>query len=94
MATSKIKKINTDYVKSIHVGWTNNVYIPANRDHVAISASVPSGYQFLCWIGSSSRGTVKNSYIEFVDLPNTTLWVEDKINSSREFVAYFLYYSK
>lgn len=94
MAVSTIKKTITDNIKSIHIGWTNSVYIPANNDHVAISASVPSGYQFLCWIGSASRGTVKNSYIEFVDLPNTHLWVEDKTTSSREFVAYFLYYSK
>lgn len=93
MAVSTIKKINTDYVKDVHLGWIN-AYVPANSDHVAISAQVPSGYQFLCWVGSASRGTVKNSYIEFVDQPNTHLWVEDKTTSSREFVAYFLYYSK
>lgn len=93
MATSTIKKINTDYVKDVHLGWAH-VSIPANSDHVAISASVPSGYQFLCWVGSASRGKVKNSYIELMDQPDTILWVEDKTNSTRTFVGYFLSYLK
>lgn len=93
MATSKIKKINTDYIKDIRLGWTQ-VYIPANSDHVAISASVHSGYQFLCWVGSASRGSVKSSYIELVDQPDTVLWVENKTNSTRMFVGYFLSYLK
>lgn len=93
MAVSTIKKINTNYVKDVHLGWIN-VYIPANSDHVAISAVLYGDYQFLCWVGSASRGTVKNSYIELVDQPNTSLWVEDKVTSTRQFVVYFLSYLK
>lgn len=76
---------------TIMIGWSNTVTIPANSDHVALSWSVPNDCRFICWIGAASRGSVTNSYIEFMDLPNTTLWVENKVNYSRDFVGYFLY---
>lgn len=75
----------------IGLSWSNTVTIAPNSDRVAISASVPYGCRFICWIGAASRGNVTTSNIEFMDLPNTTLWVENKVNYSRDFVGYFLY---
>lgn len=76
---------------TLMLGWTDHVTVPANSDHVAISWSVPSDCRFLCWVGVASRGNVTGGYIEFMDLPSTTLWVENKVNYARDFVGYFLY---
>lgn len=75
----------------IGLSWTNTVTIPANSDHVAITASVPDDCRFLCWVGSSSQGNVTTSNIEYMHLPSTTIWVENKVNYARNFIAYFLY---
>lgn len=76
---------------AIMVGWSNIVTIPANSDHVALTASVPSDCRFLCWVGASSRGNATTSYIEFMDLPSTNIWVDNKVNYARDFTGYFLY---
>ena len=42
----------------------------------AISATVPSGYSFLCWLQPSTEGWIRNMYVENVFSQNSTLYVE------------------
>lgn len=42
----------------------------------AISANVPSGYSFLCWLQPSTEGWIRNMYVENVFSQNSNLYVE------------------
>ena len=48
--------------------------LEANNNHVAITAPIVTGYNFVCWAGVTSTGWVGWSNIEHYDRASTNIW--------------------
>ena len=62
---------------------------PADSDHVAVIANVPSGYSFLCWLQTISVGSVNFCYLNEPILSQCILWTDNKTDKIT-FNTYFL----
>ena len=86
MSTSAIQKT----IHELKV-VTQSASFAANSGNVSVTAQVPSGYKFLCWIRAASVGWVGLAYPATND-PTATFWTptvsaaERKIDCS--FIAY------
>lgn len=88
MATSKVE----NSLKEIKIGETTFT-IPADTRSVSITAEVPSGYKFLCWIEIISSGWVGHLYPATPRAQTTTIWTTESISSAeRTGKGYFIYY--
>lgn len=85
MATGKI--LNSPAILTRIVSVT----LPANNDHVSVTAPAVSGYTFLCWLGVSSQGSVKLGYLDGMLGATQGLWVESSRSEATRFDAYALY---
>lgn len=68
---NKINDIDTklhDYI------ITRNVDIQC-RENTSVTASVPSGYKFLCWLQPASYGSIKAAYMEIYNNQTSNIWV-------------------
>ena len=68
-----------------------NVTLPARAGSVSLAAPDKSGYEFLCWLGVASAGSIKLGYIENMFRPSTTIWIEGTASSAINFTAFALY---
>lgn len=85
MANSTIQK------KDIVLKWVESV-IPANDNHVAITAVPDTGYTFLSWLGCTTQGWVGYVGIEFLDVPSVNVWNLNfqTVSTNSSIRAYFL----
>lgn len=59
-------------------------YVDTNcRVYTSVTADVPTGYKFLCWLQPASYGTVKGAYMEIYDHQTTNIWVVDSDSNLR-----------
>lgn len=67
------------------------VTLPAKSNHVLVTAPSIAGFEFLCWLGASSQGAVKNAYIDDMLWPQAGIWVETTQNTDTRYAAFALY---
>lgn len=64
----------SSYFQSALTTSIATVTMPANSDHVAISAPTVGGYEFMLWVNARTIGWVDGVYIENPTEVNTAVW--------------------
>ena len=59
-----------------------------NELSVRVTANVPSGYSFLCWLQLNSIGGIYHGYINRPDTSSSTIWTD--ATDEATFQTYFL----
>lgn len=76
----------TDYVKMLSVSFT----LPANATSVGVTASIPSGYEFVGWTYCSTRGWVGFLYPS-TESKSTTFYTTSVVSTAaRQVYAFYL----
>lgn len=58
---------------------------------VSITASIPSGYKFLCWVGVASTGWVSEGlYIDNYSSATANVWTGNSIRNPKTVTGYYL----
>lgn len=86
--TARIDKLSTTEVRKVRVNSASSM-----PSYTEITAAVPSGYSFLCWLGVSSVNFIGSPYI--VDLTAQTSRIYDVnglIEDGFYYDAYYLIY--
>ena len=79
-------------VKEIKVAM-QSATIPANSKMVTVTANVPSGYNFLCWIQIASNGWIGHVYPADPDNITSDIWTSESTSTStRSIHCVYLYY--
>ena len=63
----------------------------SGSSHVSITATVPSGYKFLCWVGVGSDGWVsKGLYLANNKAITTDVWTGNPVQNPRTVLGFYL----
>ena len=68
-----------------------DVTLPKSSGNVALVAPNENEYEFLCWVGVASIGTVKNAYIENMFGQSTKIFIEGTAGSAINYRGFALY---
>lgn len=87
MAESKINRQINEIIPVLQ-----DARIPENSQTTPITANVPSGYKFLCWVSVSSNSWVGGVYLAVPKNITTDIWAYNSSTSSRLVTGMFLAY--
>lgn len=63
----------------------------SGNSSVPITASIPSGYKFLCWVGVASTGWVSEGlYIDNYSGANANVWTGNSVKNPKTVTGYYL----
>lgn len=86
---SKIQDQKVHEQKAVSVTAT----LQANSTNCQISANnIPSGYTFLCWVGSATNGFIGTPYIERPDYSTTRVWTATTSGANQTITAVYICY--
>ena len=60
---------------SERVGHSLSQSLGTFNNSKSVTAPEQEGYEFLCWLGAASVGSVKSVYLEWLTAPATKAWV-------------------
>ena len=92
MATSgNASDLNNDKnFMEIYIG-SKDQNVTQGQSYQSITATVPAGYTFLCWLQPASKGWVGNIYTENNKLSTTQLWCNGGFGGTQVYLTWLCY---
>ena len=64
----------------------------ANKQSVSLTATVPEGWKFLCWVGFASYGWAGSIYAAWPFNQTSMIWTPNLVTYEKNFYGFYILY--